>query len=327
MTPPPPGDGRARILRLAGIGISIVSLAGVILWTRNQPVPDLPAGSSGLLALAAALFTYACATAARGERAYRLLAHARTEAGRGDAIGLTVVGYMANTVLPARGGDAIRAYLQAPRAQTSVRSVVGVLVAERVLDVVTLLSLFVLLAYGVLRGIETPSTMALLAMAALAALVLLAVLVALRFLGDHARVRQATGFLGPMAEATRSLRAAHGMRMLALTVMIWFLEAATWFSVSEAARLDMNPFEALYLVALASVFVLVPSGPGYAGTLDAAVLFGADAVGATGAESLAFLISLRFILLVPITLCGIALLVTRYGGIADAWRRRGVAIR
>lgn len=327
MSSPPSGAGRARVLRIVGVAISVLSLAGVVLWAMNQPVPDLPTDSSGLLALAVALSVYACATIARGERAYRLLSHAKTAVKRRDAIGLTVVGYMGNTVLPARGGDAIRAYLQAPRAHTSVRSVIGILVAERVLDVLTLLGLFVLLAYGVLRGIEAPSTTALVAAAALPVFVLLSAFAVLRFLGENERVRSVTGFLAPMAEATRSLRASHGMKMLALTVIIWLLEAATWFAVSEAVRLDMSPIEALYLVALASVFVLVPSGPGYAGTLDAAVLFGANAIGATGAEALAYLISLRFILLLPITLCGVALLVTRYGGLADAWQRRDAAIR
>ena len=34
----------------------------------------------------------------------------------------------------------------------------------------------------------------------------------------------------------------------------------------------MDPIEGLYLVALASVFALIPSGPAYAGTQDAAVI-------------------------------------------------------
>ena len=42
-------------------------------------------------------------------------------------------------------------------------------------------------------------------------------------------------------------------------------------SVGAAVGFGMDPIEGLYLVALASVFALIPSGPAYAGTQDAAV--------------------------------------------------------
>lgn len=60
--------------------------------------------------------------------------------------------------------------------------------------------------------------------------------------------------------------------------------------------------------------VLVPAGPGYLGTLDAAVLFGARAVGASGGVALSYLLVLRFVLLVPVTVAGLGLLLVRYGG-------------
>ena len=42
-------------------------------------------------------------------------------------------------------------------------------------------------------------------------------------------------------------------------------------AVGAAVGFRMDPIEGLYLVALASVFALIPSGPGYAGTQDTAV--------------------------------------------------------
>ena len=57
---------------------------------------------------------------------------------------------MGNNVLPARAGDAIRVVLAAPRAETSKRTVVGTLLAERLLDVVVLVVLFVVVGYGLL---------------------------------------------------------------------------------------------------------------------------------------------------------------------------------
>jgi hypothetical protein len=76
----------------------------------------------------------------------------------------------------------------------------------------------------------------------------------------------------------------------------------------------MSPIEALYVVTAASVFVLIPSGPGYLGTLDAGVIFGVRAIGGTGSQAISYLIALRFVLLVPITIAGLVLLLVRYGG-------------
>jgi hypothetical protein len=75
--------------------------------------------------------------------------------------------------------------------------------------------------------------------------------------------------------------------------------------------------EACYLLALASMFAMVPSGPGYAGTMDAAVIFGARVLDRAPGAALSYLLLVRFVLFVPVTLAGLVLLVTRYGG----WRR------
>jgi glycosyltransferase 2 family protein len=305
---------RERLLTALGIAISLVSLAAVVWWASDQPAPKLPDTGGELAALAGSIAIYAAATALRGERAFQLLAHSGAEPARADAYGLTVVGYMGNNVLPARAGDLMRVYLQAPRARTSMRNVIGTLVAERALDVATLLSLFALLAYVILDGIDAPGGERLVIIAGVLALIAAVVGTVVYLARHHPRVRAALGFIVPMATATRNLRGPHGLRMLGLTLGIWALEAATYFAVAQATGLAMSALEALYLVALASVFVLIPAGPGYAGTLDAAVIFGVRAIGGTGSEAVAYLITLRFVLLVPITIAGLVLVLTRYGG-------------
>jgi uncharacterized membrane protein YbhN (UPF0104 family) len=100
-----------------------------------------------------------------------------------------------------------------------------------------------------------------------------------------------------------------------MSFAVWAAEAATYLAVSGAVDLSMSPLDALYIVAVASVFVLIPSGPGYIGTLDAAVLFGVKAIGGSSAEAVSYLLMLRFVLLVPITLAGLVLLLARYGGL------------
>jgi uncharacterized membrane protein YbhN (UPF0104 family) len=123
-------------------------------------------------------------------------------------------------------------------------------------------------------------------------------------------------FVAPMASATLGLRRAHhGMLLLALTLLIWAIEAGVWMSAGAAVGFGMDPIEGLYIVALASVFSLIPSGPAYAGTQDAAAILGIKALGGTGAQAVAYIVMLRFIIVVPITLVGLVLLAARYGGL------------
>jgi len=63
------------------------------------------------------------------------------------------------------------------------------------------------------------------------------------------------------------------------------------------------------------VFSMIPSGPAYAGTQDAAAILGLKALGGTGAQAVAFIVMLRFVIVVPITLVGLALVGFRYGGL------------
>ena len=70
---------------------------------------------------------------------------------------------------------------------------------------------------------------------------------------------------------------------------------------------------------------MIPSGPAYAGTQDAAVTIGIKALGGTGATAVGYLLMLRFVIVVPITLVGLVLLVTRYGGLKNLRAARAEA--
>jgi uncharacterized protein (TIRG00374 family) len=314
-----PRRSRGSTAQVAGLAISAASLVAVIWWAARQPAPTFPSSPRELWALVGAVGVYAVSTALRSERWRALLLRSSAHASRADAYALTLVGYMGNNVLPLRAGDVMRVYLMAPRARTTMRTVVGTLIAERLLDVVVLLSLFLILAYGVLRGIDTPSGVAL---GGAAAVVLggLGVAAVLLLIGRKTeRGRHVIDFLRPLATATRDLRGLHGVAMVVVTVAIWFSDAGMCLLVGYSIDLDISPIQALYLIALASVFLLIPAGPGYVGTLDAAVLFGVRAIGGSGSEAVSYLLMLRFVLLVPITLAGLAALVLRYGGVS-AWR-------
>jgi uncharacterized membrane protein YbhN (UPF0104 family) len=328
----PPGEGpsdeaqaagiaHSRRFRIAGVFISLLSLGGVALWALNQPAPELPDDRAGWLAFAGALGAYAVATGLRSERWLALLRHDGIRARRADAWGLTVVGFMGNNIIPARGGDALSGYLMSNRTQTLFRYVVASLIAMRLLDVVVLVLIYFAVAHGLLSGVDVPGGSLLgleLAILGLIALIGLGFWVVVR----RGHFEGAGRLAGELLSTTRRLRGPHGLAMLAATVLIWVAEAATLLLCAEAVGLEMTALESLYVIGLAGVFVLIPSGPGYAGTLDAALLFGARAIGASSSLALSFLLITRFVVFVPITLLGLILMLTTYGWDSFGLRNR-----
>ena len=293
-----------------GLVVSLLAVAGVVYWAVHQPKPDLPSTRTELLALLGAIALYGLATVVRSERWQRLLEDEGATPARADTYALTCVGYAGNNVLPARAGDAIRAVLMAPRAGTSIRTVIGTLLAERLLDIAVLVVLFVVVGYGLLGEVGGGKVEIILLVA-----LGLVIAVAIGYFAVRRNERM-MAFIAPMASATLGLRRAHhGLLLLGMTLVIWGIEAGVWMSAGAAVGFGMDPIEGLYIVALASVFSMIPSGPAYAGTQDAAAILGIKALGGTGAQAVAYIVMLRFIIVVPITLVGLVLLAARYGGI------------
>jgi uncharacterized membrane protein YbhN (UPF0104 family) len=301
---------RGSRLSWLGLAVSLLAVAGVVWWASRQDPPELPSSGSELAALVGAIALYGLATVVRAERWQRLLVDERAVPARADTYALTCVGYMGNNVLPARAGDAIRTVLMAPRAGASMRTVVGTLVAERILDVAVLVVIFVVVGYGLLGEVGGDKVEIIVLVAAALAV---CAFIAYRIVRRNERM---LAFIAPMASATLGLRRAHhGLLLLGLTLLIWAIEAGVWMSAAACVGFGMDPIEGLYIVALASVFSMIPSGPAYAGTQDAAAILGIKALGGTGAQAVAYIVMLRFIIVVPITLVGLVLLAARYGGL------------
>lgn len=307
---------RGRSLQLIGLAVSVVCVAGVVYWATRQPAPRFPDDASQWLYLAGAVALYALNTWVRAERWHRLLHDDGGRPHRRDSYALTVVGYAGNNVLPARAGDAVRVLLMAPRADASRRTVIGTLLAERLLDVVVILILFVTVGYGVLDQVGGGEIGLIAGVTALGLAGAAAGVVLLR------RNERLAAAIGPMLTSTRNLLGRDGVPLLGMTVAIWVLETFVWMAVGAAAGFGMSLIEGLYLVALASIFSLIPSGPAYAGTQDVAAIVGVKAIGASGSLAATYLILLRFVLQVPITAAGLILLAARYGGIGKLRRAR-----
>ena len=305
---------KTRIFAGAHIAVSLVALGAVIWWATRQDPPELPRTRNDVLALVGGLGLYALAMLARAERWHRIVERAEIPAERGDTYRLTAVGYIGNNVLPARSGDLMRAFLLAPIARTRRREVLGTIVAERLLDALALGLVFAAVALVFARGTALPDTTVLLFVAAAGIAVCVIGAVTLLWARRTGALGRARELLRPLAAPSRDLASGHGGGLLVLSIAVWLLEASVYLAVARAVNLDFGLAGALYVMAISNLFVLIPAAPGYVGTYDAGVLFAVHSLDEAGSAAVAYLVMLRFLLFVPVTLVGLAFLMTRYGG-------------
>jgi glycosyltransferase 2 family protein len=302
--------------------ISLIALAAVVWWAAKQESPKFPSGGDAVAWLVAAVALYAVATILRGERWHWILNVTGVRTHRSDCYLLTTVGYMGNNVLPARAGEALKVVLLAGRCDASKRTLLGSVVAERILDLVALATIFVVVVYGALSSSVLPTDRPLLVAGIGVALLVIAA-VALWVLREHHVFERARNWLRPLADAPRALLGREGVALLAGTFVLWAVEATVYLAVAKSLQLDFSVTGALYLVALTNFVAALPAAPGSIGTFDAAVAFGARRLGASGSMAVTYMLLLRFILYIPITVVGLVILVTRYGG----WSRLRSAVR
>jgi glycosyltransferase 2 family protein len=302
--------------------VSLVALAAVVWWASDQERPHIPTGGDAIAWVLAGVGLYVLATLIRAERWHAILANTGVHARRVDCYSLTTVGYMGNNVLPARAGEALRVVLLSQRSDGSKRTLLGSVVAERMLDVIALVTIFVLTVYGVLSAKVLPTDRPIL-VAGICFLFLIGAAAAVWVLREHHVFERARDWLRPLADAPRALVSRRGIALLAATFVLWSVEASVYWTVARALDMEISISGSLYLVSLTNFVAALPAAPGSIGTFDAAVIFGAQALDATKSAALSYVILLRFVLYVPITLFGLVMLVTRYGG----WSRLRSATR
>jgi uncharacterized membrane protein YbhN (UPF0104 family) len=299
-----------------GVLVSLVSLAAVCWWISRQDAPRMPDSAGGFAWLALALFATAVTLALRGWRWHAILRLSRVPHRVRDAFGLTLVAYMGNNVLPARGGELLKIGLMGERTTARRREVLGTVLVERSLDAAVLAALFAALTWAGVKGAAGGEHSATLAAASLCAAA--ACLAGYAWLRRRGRFERFAAVVRPVAGAFRLFTRPHGVPPTAGSLVIWCLEGLTFLIVAGAVGTELEPISALAVVVVASLFAAVPAAPGYLGTFDAGILVGLNATGVEGGDAVGVLLLARFVWFVPVTLVGLAVLLLGYGGLRRA---------
>jgi glycosyltransferase 2 family protein len=304
---------------LVGWVVSAISLGAVVWWISGQDAPELPSSASGYAWLVVALAVIAMNFVLRSWRWHLILRRYGVPHRRRDALGLTMVGYMGNNVLPARGGELLKIGLLGQRTTARRREILGTVLVERMLDAAVLVALLAALTWAGVDGAPGGRSGATLAAAGLAAAAGAAALYL--WLRRRGRFERFAAAIRPVAGALKLLAQPGGAGLALLSLTIWSIDGLTFLLIAHSVGVDLDPLAAMGVIVLASLAAAIPAAPGYVGTFDAGMLLGLHAADVTGGEAVGVLLLARFLFFVPATLAGLGILLLGYRS-GDQTRRR-----
>jgi uncharacterized membrane protein YbhN (UPF0104 family) len=207
-----------------------------------------------------------------------------------------IVSYAASALLPARAGEALRVYLLRRRDNVAIADSVGVVVVEKVFEVLGLLLMVAPLPWLLTLPRWADVSIAVIAIGGLCALGLAVVLGRV----GTPRFAQLRRGLLCMREPWR-VAAAIGW-----SVAAYLIDALEIWLVLRALSIDV-PWATPALVLLgANLAMAVPSTPGQLGALEAGVVAVLAVVGVPAGQALAFALVYHVMQLLPIVLVGLS---------------------
>lgn len=236
----------------------------------------------------------------------------------------TIIGYMANNILPARLGEFVRAYVLAQREGLQTPSVFASLVIDRLFDGCTVLVLLLITIFTLKlpHGMQQAETM-LRSGGVITAIIYLGALVFLILLKRQTmRTLQWTGvllkpfpqrvsdkiipLLGSFIAGIRlSSRSGHVAAILVTSACIWLFCVIPVDLVLRGFGIVLPFTAAMFILVLLVFAVMVPAAPGFIGTYHVACYTGLSAFGIDGTQAVSIALVVHGIAFFPVILAGI----------------------
>jgi uncharacterized protein (TIRG00374 family) len=265
----------ARVL--VGIGISVV-----FLWasTREVSLRDLLSALSHARYeyLLPAMLSVVGSFTVRALR-WRWILHPIKPVSMRNAFSATMIGFMANNVLPMRAGEVLRAVAIGRTEKMSRSAAVATIALERVFDLVALLLVVLLGSRRHSLPAEIRGAMWVLWAGTLVTLIAATLLVR-SSRGPGAWIEAAPGGKTRLGRrAARMMNAFQGglgvlrdpkrtLGCLVLSAVVWGFFVLTYHFSLEAFRLGLSLDAPFLLLGVVSIGVMLPSAPGYIGTMQ-----------------------------------------------------------
>ena len=234
-----------------------------------------------------------------------------------------VIGYAANSFLPAHLGEFLRAYVVSKKKKITIFAVLASIVMERLIDILSLLMVMAI-TMAIYPGppwlISSGYMMLFAAIGFLVALVLLRRFqdVVLPWLNNRLNVtkinlseiiiRPIERFLSGI---TPLVKKRHYMYSAVLSVAIWGCYAMVYYLNIVAFNLDDRyslPWYATSVVlAVTTISIIIPSSPGYVGTFHYLCQLSLAMFGVNAGEAFSYATVVHMVSVLPVTLVGLIL--------------------
>ena len=310
-----------RILFWVGVALSALFL---YLALRGLKLDEFwrDLGQTNLLWLIPAIAVYFASVAVRAWRwGYMLRPFKQIALGRMYAT--VCIGYMGNNIYPARIGEIVRAYTLQRSEGVPIATSLATVFMERLMDGIVMVG-FVLVALpsvpnmnDTVRSIVTLASVVFVIGAVVFFGLALAPKLAEQTAG--AIVRRVLpvkvqgvvmGFVQKFVAGAQCLRSPSDLLILFLTTLvIWLMETVKYWLIWHGFSANPNyrelPFiDFMLFNGVANLSTIVPSGPGYIGTYEAAGVAIFGALGIPQGLAVAYTLVMHIALWLPVTLLG-----------------------
>jgi hypothetical protein len=227
------------------------------------------------LYVVATLGVYYLSFPVRAVRWARLLREGGVDIKGRDLLRILMLGWFVNCLVPAKLGDLYRSYLVKRRFGISLSRTVGVVVAERLLDLFVVFALLVVGGYVAFGRTIAPDLNILYATGAGLGVLMVVGLVAIYAVAP----RVARFFPHEVQRISHLFREGvlHSFRALPvagpLTLLVWFFEAGRLLFVLGALGLYLPPSQIVFVAVASSLLTTVPLTPAGFGFVEIAMVY------------------------------------------------------
>jgi glycosyltransferase 2 family protein len=218
----------------------------------------------------------------------------------------TSIGYLGNTILPARAGEVIRSLMLGSRENISKSYVFATAITERILDVIilVLLGVFCIPAIGTMPpGMDS----AMRVMGILGVVAVIILFLAPRFSNLITRFmtwlpvpekikHPLTGFLNEfLLGAQAFLNPGRAAGFAGYSAILWFLDATGAIMMSYALNFHFNYPQAFVLLMAMGLSSAIPSTPGYVGIYQYVAVMLLPLYGISRSEALTYILVMQLV--------------------------------
>jgi uncharacterized protein (TIRG00374 family) len=228
----------------------------------------------------------------------------------------TVIGFMANNILPLRIGEVGKAVVLSTKEQLQVSAILATIVVERAFDggAIAVLGL-TLFFFPILPPWMQSATLGLFAVCllvllGLTVLVLYRQQVSIKVFhsrwATHPLGHKVLGLVENFAAGAEALRDGWAVLMIsALSFLLWAAHTAIFYLALLALGLELPAYTSVVVLVFTSIGVLLPSGPGYIGTFQYFTILALTLFAVPKEQALSYAVVAHASQWVPVTILGL----------------------